>query len=303
MSTEEWHSGPLRVRAPAKINLGLEVLGRRSDGLHEICTVLQTISLGDRLEISLASGIALGCRGMLAEPDNLILRAANLFRARSGARAGCHIICEKRIPLGSGLGGGSADAAATLRALNYLWGTGWTLSDLEELAAEIGADVPFCVRGGTAIGSGSGRTIRSLPPTPGLWVVLVPLASASTAKTGEMYGALEKRDFSDGSRTRRLSLAIEGGEIDPTALVSSFDRSARARWPETALALDVLLGTRCLAATVSGAGPSVFALYRSRGEALDGLWTTRRLGLGSTLRRFVPGILAPERRSGAPGLA
>lgn len=277
----------LTVRAHAKINLCLEVLGKRADGLHEVTTVLQTITLADRLTFKPSGELSLRCRGMRAAPDNLILRAARLLQEETDATSGCAILCEKRIPVASGLGGGSADAAATLYALNHLWRTSLGLEDLTALAARLGADVPFALRGGTALASGTGSTVEPLPDAPRYWLVLVPFNASEEEKTRNMYGRLRAADFSDGAPVREQVAAIRRGCIDFSHVQSAFSRAAAERWPHVEKAVAKLVGSGAGAVSVSGAGPSVFGLYGSRAEAVAALTRVRAAGFPAQLHRFV----------------
>lgn len=274
-------------RAHAKINLCLEVLGKRADGLHEIATVLQTISLADRLRFAPADEVTLLCRGMKTTPDNLILRAAHLLREAASVTAGCAIVCEKRIPLAAGLGGGSADAAATLRALNRLWDTRLAISELVQLGGQLGADVPFALLGGTALATGTGRTLDPLPEAPLHWVVLVPLGADDAQKAAEMYGQLTRRDYTRGANVRGQTAAIRAGRIDTKHVISAFTRPATERWPHVRAARRQLAATDAIAVSVSGAGPSLFGLYPSRGSAVRGLRDVRAGGFLANLQRFV----------------
>ena len=277
----------LVISAHAKVNLCLEVLGKREDGLHEVATVLQTISLADRLRFVPGAQVRLHCPGAPAGPDNLILRAASLLRERTGSRAGCAIDCVKRIPVGGGLGGGSADAAATLLALNEFWSTGLSIEELADLARELGADVPFFLRGGTALATGTGTTLHQLPDTPRHWLVLAPIGDPALNKTGSMYGSLTAAGFTDGTAARRQATAIAGGELDYDRIGSAFSGPARERWPATASAASVLARSSPLAVAVSGSGPSVFALYSSRAVAIAALHSLRAAGTPGQLHRFV----------------
>lgn len=280
-------SPTLTVSAFAKINLTLEVLGRRDDGLHEVATVLQTIDLADGLRFRHAEAMILRCRGMPRTPDNLILRAANLLRETVSVSDGASIHCAKRIPLAAGLGGGSADAAATLKALSRLWGIGQNEEQLKELASLLGADVAYALRGGTALATGTGRTLDWLPAAPRHWVVLVPLHADDPAKTAEMYRRLLPSDMTDGALARRQAAAITAGAVDYGCVRSAFVRAAEERWPEVNRALDALLVAAACAATLSGAGPSVFGLYRTRAAALEGMRAVRGEGLPARLCRFI----------------
>ena len=180
--------GTITVTAPAKVNLHLEVLGLRSDGFHELAMVMQSIDLCDRLSVAnTADGqLQLSCDApeLTIADDNLVLRAAQLLRDRSGFQElGASMHLEKRIPIGAGLAGGSSDGAAALVALNALWGLGYSDRQLEKLAAELGSDMPFCIAGGSQLCFGRGERLEPLPaPADPLAVLLVkdPTVSVST---------------------------------------------------------------------------------------------------------------------------
>jgi len=185
-------AGPrLVLRAPCKINLSLEVLGRRPDGYHEIRTIMHTVDLCDELAfaVRLDGALTLSCDdpAVPADGTNLVLRAAHLLRERGDPAAGAAIALRKRVPPGGGLGGGSADAAITLLALRDLWELRVTDDDLAEMAARLGSDVPFFLRGGTALCEGRGERVSRLPVGPAMHFVLVmPDLHVSTR---EVYAA------------------------------------------------------------------------------------------------------------------
>ncbi|HZT09010.1 MAG TPA: 4-(cytidine 5'-diphospho)-2-C-methyl-D-erythritol kinase [Chloroflexota bacterium] len=274
------------VRAHAKINLCLEVIGRRADGYHEVATVLQTIDLADRLRMVRADHVRLQCHGMEVESDNLILRAASMLKARLGVRWGCEITCWKRIPIAAGLGGGSADAAATLVGLNRLWDLSLTRAELMELASEIGSDVPFAVHGGAALARGTGTALDPLPDAGLHWLVLVPLEAGSPRKSAEMYRALGVADFTSGAAAQRLADSLARGTLQYGDVGSAFTRPALQRWPEVGRAMSALQSTNPLGVSVSGAGPSVFALYQSRRDADRACATARAAGIHASVHRF-----------------
>ncbi len=165
------------LKAPAKINLGLTVLARRTDGYHEIESVMQQISLADTLFFEAVSGSRwhFFCTDQqLSGADNLVNRAAALLEQQAGkALAGVRITLYKNIPVAAGLAGGSADAAATLRGLNQFWNLGLDKTTLLKMGALLGSDVPFCLQGGTALARGRGEQLEKLPPLPFFWLVLV----------------------------------------------------------------------------------------------------------------------------------
>lgn len=275
------------LRAYAKINLCFEVLGRRDNGLHEVATVMQTIGLADRLTFRMADELTLKCTGMDAAEDNLILRAARLLQPSCATPMGCWIRCVKRIPIGSGMGGGSSDAAATLRALNVLWGLHWPAERLVEAAAALGSDVPFALFGGTALATGTGTEVRQLPDAPRTWLVLVPHGTGDN-KTADMYRRLKPSDYSKGSAAEELARGLEQGRIDFAHVRSAFLRPARERWPELKAKTALLKRSGAIAVSISGAGPTLFGLYQSRGKALSGYRQLFRAGTLGLVRSFVP---------------
>ena len=205
----------LTIHANAKINLTLEVLGRREDGYHEIASVMQTIGLFDELRFAPSDQLTLHCNlPELEDRTNLVLRAAELLKVHAGYPGGAEIYLDKHIPLASGLGGGSSDAAATLVALNQLWGLDLGHEDLLQLAAALGSDVPFFLRGGTALAEGRGEKITPLPPMcqPQKEMVLLVPPVALPNKTATMYGRLTPELYTDGRATRRLQRCLDEGE-------------------------------------------------------------------------------------------
>ena len=209
----------VRVMAPAKINWTLEVLGKRSDGYHEIRSVMQTIDLVDTMTLRPADTLTLSITGDPAVlwndslESNLAYRAGALLRERCGARSGAEIQLEKRIPVASGLGGGSSDAAAALRGLNRLWKLRLREEDLMAIGAELGSDVPFFIRGGTALASGRGEVLEALPEAPKQRLLLAwwdrpPLKD----KTARMYRWLEPQHFTHGEHAERLAHRLRNGD-------------------------------------------------------------------------------------------
>lgn len=183
----------LACRSFAKINLHLQVVGRRSDGYHELRTVFQTIDLHDRVTVEIVAGgaidLAVDAPGLAAGPENLAWRAAAAFRERWAPGLGIRLSLSKRIPVGGGLGGGSGNAATVLLALRALTGSPAALADLWEAARELGADVPYFLIGGTALGVGRGDEIVLLPDLPpeDVWLVVPPLSIS----TRDVFAAVE----------------------------------------------------------------------------------------------------------------
>lgn len=249
--------------ARAKINLTLDVLGKRPDGYHEVEMVMQSIELHDYLEFSPdRRDISLTVEGghLSAGPDNLVCRAAELIRRRCEIRAGVKIRLVKAIPVAAGLGGGSADAAAALKALNELWETGLSLSDLMSLGEQLGSDVPFCLLGGTALARGRGELLEQLPPCPGLGLVLVkPRFSVSTASVYRAYtpGATVKRpdnqDMVGAIRSRDINRIAQN-------LANALESVTIRMHPEIEQIKAKLVRAGALGVLMSGSGPTVFGV-------------------------------------------
>ncbi|MGO0121653.1 4-(cytidine 5'-diphospho)-2-C-methyl-D-erythritol kinase [Desulfothermobacter acidiphilus] len=260
----------LLALARAKVNLALEVRGLRADGYHEVLTVLQSVALADVLLFSpAAEGLFLEVSGEpVPREDNLVLLAAERLRQATGYRGGALIRLQKNIPVAAGLGGGSADAAATLLALNRLWGLGCPEEFLLTLAGELGADVPFCLRGGTFLGKGRGDDLIPLPPLPTLGVLLVkPLYGLSTA---EVYKEFDLHLISPAFPAEIMGRRLEQGHWQAALRESGnvLEEVVFRRCPELRRLKEDLLGAGALCAGLSGTGPTVFALFSSLEEAL-----------------------------------
>lgn len=270
--------------APAKVNWTLEVLGRRDDGYHEVRTVLQTVDLADRVTVRPGPDLSLVVAGPAPVDapleENLAYRAARLLRARSGVREGAEIELWKRVPAAAGLGGGSSDAAAVLRALAVLWGLDLPPEHLAALAAELGSDVPFFCYGGTALAAGRGDRVQPLPDPPARWLVLVLPSLAVAGKTGLMYSLLTPALYTDGAATERLAARIQGGGgVADDDVINVFQ----------ALAPDVFDGLEREVAAVrevsaaephlAGSGPALFTLAPDEGTARGYAERLRERGL------------------------
>ncbi len=259
----------MRLYAFAKVNWTLEVLGRRDDGYHEIRSVLQTIDLADIVELALADDLRLEVRGPhQPSEEDLALKAARLLQGESGYRGRALIRLEKRIPAGSGLGGGSSDVAAVLRGLNVLWGLGWAVERLASIAAKVSSDAPFFLFGGTALAEGRGERITPLPNLPPTRLVIVVPPWSLPSKTARMYASLSEGDFNDGSRTRRLLEALgEGQGPEPELLYNAFEAAADKAWPDLARYRQAFLAAGARRVHLAGSGPALFTLAGSEEEA------------------------------------
>ncbi len=273
--------------APAKINLGLQVTGRRPDGYHEVITVMQTLELADVVSVQSAPTVTgrPSLPGLAAE-DDLALRAAHHLRQALGVRTGAHVSVEKRIPAAAGLGGGSANAAAVLAALSRLWDADADHTRLEEIAAALGADVPFLVRGGTALATGRGDAIRDLPQAPMRHVILVrPDIDLATA---DVYAELRQSEWSDGRQALALAEAITVGSLPEHLLCNDLTPAATRLAPVIDEILEALRTAGARPALMAGSGATCFGLFTDAMAAQEALERVRAAGHWTHLTRFRP---------------
>lgn len=257
--------------APAKLNLTLEVGEKRSDGYHEVQSVMSCAALYD--EVTLESGtsgeisMTCDCPGLPLDDTNLCLRAAKLFFKKTGIPCdGLHIELSKRIPMQSGLGGGSADAAAVLRGLRKLYRPEMMIKDLERMAAELGSDVPFCVRSVTAMVRGRGEQLLKLPKLPLCWFVICkPEFSFSTA---EMYAKLDEKELVSSIDTLGLIKALEYQDMQEISdrLGNCFE-GVLEESSEIFAIKNRLLALGARNACMSGSGSAVYGLFTQEDEA------------------------------------
>lgn len=255
----------LRKHAYAKINLTLDVLRRRDDGYHDLRSIMQTVSLRDDVEVAVDTGkpweLSCSIPSIPADERNLAWKAAQAFFDRLGWQAdGIAIRIEKRIPSEAGLGGGSADAAAVLHALND-WADGhFSVGDLCAIGAKVGSDVPFCVLGGTALAEGRGERLRKLPDAPELHLVICkpPLAFSTPA----LYRQLDSIEIGARPDTDAMCRAIENGEHETIAglLCNVFEQAVSA--PQIGQIERELLAHGALGAMMTGSGSAVFGIFR-----------------------------------------
>ena len=252
-------------KAPAKINLSLDVLHKRPDGYHEVEMVMTTIDLADRVELSTRKDgvihIVSHNRFVPDDNRNLAYQAVQILKEKYSITDGVSISITKTIPVAAGLAGGSSDAAATLRGLNKLWNLGLSLDELAEIGAQIGSDVSFCVYGGTALATGRGEIIRPIPAPPHCWVVLAkPTIGVSTS---EIYGNLdvEKIDHPD---VAGMVQAIQNEDYEQvTSLLGNALESVTLKlYPEVAHIKDQMKKFGADAVLMSGSGPTVFGLVQ-----------------------------------------
>jgi 4-diphosphocytidyl-2-C-methyl-D-erythritol kinase len=259
----------LVVRTAAKVNLALDVLGKRPDGYHELSTVMQAVDLFDRLTVEPSETLSLSTSDSTLPTDdaNLVVRAARALGEAAGVRRGARIRLDKRIPVAAGLGGGSSDAAATLWALNRFWGIRWGRERLAGLAVTLGMDVPFFLGNGRALATGRGERLTRLPGGGGYALVLVnPNFPLSTA---EVYGRVPAgwRAEPVGSRRMVEALRMRSAERVARALCNGLEAVVEPAVPAVGRMKAALLAAGALGAVMSGSGPTVFGVARSLDHA------------------------------------
>ena len=271
----------------AKVNLTLDVLDKREDGYHNLRSIMQTVSLHDDVHVTVGcEGWQVHCyreilspdaaettepelctRGLPQDRDNLVWKAAEAFYARTGKTPeGLEIFINKRIPLEAGLGGGSSDAAAVLRALRTLYAPQMIDGQLEEMAARLGSDVPFFIRGGTALATGRGEKLEALPKMPQCWLVIVkPEESHSTAA---MYAAIDSAPQRVSGDSRAVREGLEKGDL--SAVAAGLGNDFQQVLPEDSAVPAIVEALRqrgALNAQMTGSGSAVFGIFACRAGA------------------------------------
>ncbi|MCI8971758.1 MAG: 4-(cytidine 5'-diphospho)-2-C-methyl-D-erythritol kinase [Oscillibacter sp.] len=266
--------------APAKVNLALDILGRRPDGYHEMRMVMQTVSLCDAVTLEEArEGFVLSARGIaLPQGKTLEQRAAEAFFAALGRPVpGLRVTLEKNTPAYAGLGGGSADVAALLRLLRERYAPDMPRESLEAVGGQIGSDMPFCIRGGTALAEGRGDVLTDLPPLPeGRFVICKP---DFDLPTGPMFARLRFDGSLPHPDVDRMRSALERGNLEGTARCAGNVFETVLEPPERReieWIKETLLRHGALAAAMSGSGPAVFGLFAPRAETAGALEELKR---------------------------
>ena len=289
----------MKIRAPAKINLSLRVVGRRADGYHLLDTIIVPVSLYDEIEIRKVRlpaknkkpappSIKVICNHPLVPSDenNLVYRAARLLLEKAKSDQPIEIRIRKHIPVGAGLGGGSSDAAATLVGLNRLLELGFSVKQLERLGLQLGADVPFFIRGQPARARGIGERLQPFAPLRRLWlVILYPGFPVSSAW---VYGNLPAKLTRPSVNTSIASLLTGSGSL-ANLLVNDLERVSLSRYPKIALLKQALLRAGAAGSLMSGSGSSVFGVFKSKRKAQDAF---RRLQQEEEFQAFLVHVLS-----------
>ncbi|MBY9082575.1 4-(cytidine 5'-diphospho)-2-C-methyl-D-erythritol kinase [Paenibacillus sp. HN-1] len=257
-------------KAPAKINLMLDVLRKRPDGFHEVEMIMTMVDLADRLELSEMKRdtiiISSQAGYIPLDEKNLAFQAARLLKERYGISRGVHIHLDKHIPVAAGLAGGSSDAAATLRGLNRLWRLGLSHTELQELGSELGSDIPFCVTGGTALATGRGEKLEPIFSMPQCWVVLAkPPINVSTA---EVYGKLRADRIVNHPSASLMREAVEARDFQSVCgrLGNVLEEVTLKLHPEVLRLKEAMISLGADGVLMSGSGPTVFGLVSKQSK-------------------------------------
>ncbi len=260
----------VKETAYAKINLGLDIIGKRDDGYHEVSMIMQSVGLCDEIVISKGSGIQVtsNLHNLSCGPDNLAYRAAALLAGHCNITPNVHIALNKKIFLAAGLAGGSSDAAAVLRGLNRYWGLKLENHELEQLGAQLGSDIPFCIEGGTMLATGRGEVLTKLSDLPAAWVVL------AKPKELEVSTAWVYRHYNRGRVVHapciwQLQAHLSEGAAAITPYMGNvLETVTIPAHPVIASIKAKMLGAGATYALMSGSGPTVFALAPDEETAL-----------------------------------
>ena len=261
----------ISLRSPAKINITLDVLGKMSNGYHNLNMIMQTVNLYDLIYIRKmhASGIKLttNLKWLPNDSRNIVYQAAELFKKTCGIETGIFLELNKRIPVAAGLAGGSSNAAAALIGLNILFETGLDQKQLMELGLKLGADVPYCILGGTALAEGVGDILTPLPPMPPCYVLIAkPKISVSTAS---VFGSLDIAKINKRPDNDLVIEAIKNKDIDSVAknMCNVLETVTVKKYPVINTIKELMLEYGAQGAIMSGSGPTVFGIYHSREQA------------------------------------
>lgn len=261
----------MNVKAYAKLNLTLDILRKREDGYHDLRMVMQSISLADDLTITPADGagaMSTNLSYLPADGRNLAQLAAAAFREATGLGGGVDIAIKKHIPVCAGMGGGSSDAAAVLRAMNEMTGAGLSPEELAKIGEKVGSDVPYCVLGGTALAEGRGEILDPLPPLPHCWAAVCK--PAFPVSTPQLFGRVDVRKIVRRPDTEGLIAALEAGDLIGVArrMYNVFeDVLEPRRRGEIDSIKAAMIDCGALGASMSGSGPTVFGLFEGKAQA------------------------------------
>ena len=261
----------ITITCPAKINLSLDVIGKRTDGYHELRMIMQTVDICDLITVSLNDNgnitVYSDNKNVPLGEDNIVYKAAKLFFDKLGKTFGAEIEIKKNIPMGAGMAGGSADAAGTLKALNVLTDKPFSDEELEVMGKKIGADVPFCIRGGCCLCEGIGEVLTPLPEMKGVYLAVAkPEFSVSTPW---VYKNLKLSEESIHPETDKLISALEAGEYEVFNEFSgnTLESVTAGEYPEIAEYESLMKENGAFFSMMTGSGPTVFGLFKDKKNA------------------------------------
>jgi 4-diphosphocytidyl-2-C-methyl-D-erythritol kinase len=260
----------IKLEAPAKINLTLEVLAKHNDGFHEVRSIIQTINLCDSFSFQPGKEIVIKCdKENWDSQKSLVTRAAVLLQAETGCARGAIIGLSKKIPLSSGLGGDSSDAAAVLSGLNRLWDLSISQKGLAEMASQLGSDVSFFLSGGTALLQGRGETVSPLPSMQKMWLVLLmPPVKRPDNKTARLYKNLNAGHYTDGQMTEEVVVLLTKGEdIALANLFNVFENVADESFKGLDDCRQRFLQAGADSVHLAGSGPALFTMVKEKTRA------------------------------------
>lgn len=275
------------LQAYAKINLGLDVLRKRPDGYHEVKMIMQSISLADTLElkkipegtIRLINGAERDNPEVPMDKTNLIYRAIDLIKQKYAISEGIEATLTKRIPVAAGMAGGSTDAAAALKGMNQLFALGLAEQELCELGVTLGADIPYCIMGGTALSEGIGERLTPLPPMPECWILIAkpPIC----VSTGFVYGNLKANELTVHPDIDGMTEAIKHNDLHgiTSRLGNVLETVTIPAHPEIAVIKDRMLDYGAMQALMSGSGPTVFGIFVEEEQAAEAGTAIQKEGL------------------------
>lgn len=277
----------ISLQAYAKINLGLDVLRKREDGYHEVKMIMQNISLADTLVIgkSVEAGIRLQSNDGTENPDvpmdqsNLVYKAIQMIKDEFGITDGIEATLTKRIPVAAGMAGGSTDAAAALKGMNQLFSLGLSTQELCDRGVKLGADIPYCIQGGTALSEGIGEVLTTLPKMPACWILIAkPPINVSTAF---VYGNLKANELTEHPDIDGMIQAIEAQDLAGIAqrLGNVLETVTVPAYPVIAEIKQVMLDAGAMQSLMSGSGPTVFGIFAEEQKAQEAAEMIRTAGL------------------------
>jgi 4-diphosphocytidyl-2-C-methyl-D-erythritol kinase len=253
----------IKIKAFAKINLGLRVLDKREDGYHNIETVLQTISLFDQLDISIGNGsivVTSDNPELPQDENNLCYKASKIFQEKSGHKKGVHINLQKNIPIGAGLGGGSSDAASVLTGLNILFSFPFEKNEIRRMAISIGSDIPFFIDGGTAFVTGRGEIIKPIKPGPFLnYLVVFPGFGIDTKWAYEKINFLTKRE--NYIKILNCNFDVEDIKNNKMLLKNDFEEVMLREYAKLREVRRFLIQNGAASVSLSGSGSSIYGIF------------------------------------------